>query len=84
LPRGNARDAVSSAPISSRFQLAVKDTHPLKTEQFSHLAPEANFVDLSVESHSAAGKKYGHRAVAYLNQADHKWYVLDPYTGEKF
>ncbi|MDR0650000.1 MAG: hypothetical protein LBG59_00920, partial [Candidatus Peribacteria bacterium] len=46
---------------------------------FSSLAPESNFADIYTTSKS----HYGHRAVAFLNQSDHKWYVLDPYTHKK-
>jgi hypothetical protein len=84
LPRGNAKDAVSAAPISRDFTSSIKDTQKLKAGNFSQLDPQANFVDLSVVSHTSTGQKYGHRAIAYLNQSDKQRYVLDPYTGANF
>lgn len=84
VPRGNAKDAVESPPISSKFISTNKDREKLKDPAYySQFAPDANFVDLSIQSNTAAGKIYGHRAVAFLNQMDHQWYILDPYMGER-
>jgi hypothetical protein len=75
LPRGDAFVAKDLPPISSAFQQKITEPHALKSD-FSALAPESNFADVYTTSKS----RYGHRAIAYLNQSDRKWYVLDPYT----
>jgi hypothetical protein len=75
LPRGDARDAKKLSPISSAFQKKIDTPSQLKSD-FSTLAPESNFADIYTTSKS----QYGHRAIAFLNQSDHKWYVLDPYS----
>jgi len=85
LPRlGSARESLAADPISPAFQLTIQDAQKLKSPDFSKLAPQSNFVDLSVVSNTSAGRMYGHRAVAFLNQKDHQRYVLDPYTGNNF
>jgi len=85
LPRlASARESLAAHPTSPAFQLTVQDTQLLKSPDFSKLAPQSNFVDLSVVSNTSAGRMYGHRAVAFLNQKDHQRYVLDPYTGNNF
>ena len=77
LQRGNAYDAARMSPISSSFQKKIGsvDKKEYLHSDFSALSPGSNFADIYTTSSS----KYGHRAVAFLNQRDGKRYVLDPY-----
>jgi hypothetical protein len=72
LPGGaSAKDAGSVYTADS--------THVMK--DFLNPPSTANFADIILSSNTENGKKYGHRAVAFL--ANSSWYILDPYNEAK-
>jgi hypothetical protein len=79
LPKGNAKLAVSSAPVALEYFKSTL-TKPSSTTLLSTLEEQyrlngVNFFDVSVHSKSS----YGHRAVLFRDLSSAQWYVLDPY-----
>ena len=83
IPSGHAKQWVHNPIEDKEHFVESKDKKENNNEyiQIDKAAPlNANFADISVESNTTNGKKYGHRAVAFLDSPSMQWYVLDPYN----
>lgn len=80
LPDWNAKLGVEKDPIDSRFIETKKAENGSMVDLNEYSKTNKwNFADLSVKSDTTNWKKYGHRAVAFLEKTSWQWYVLDPY-----
>lgn len=80
LPNWNAKEWVHK-PIIDKEHFLSSSTKQQNNNSCIDInaSPEnANFADISVESDTINWRKYGHRAVAFMND-DGQRYVLDPY-----
>jgi len=80
LPNWNAKEWVHKPIIDKEHFLSSSTKQQNNNSCVDiNISPEnANFADISVESDTINWRKYGHRAVAFMND-DRQRYVLDPY-----
>ncbi len=86
LPSWNGKEAVHKPPKDKEHFITStsKQKNNNSCINLEKIAPNnANFADLSIESNTKNWRRYGHRAVAFLDESWHRR-VLDPYYHSKW